>query len=84
MISSLIGDADLSGAKILAGRRFANKPSASRIASSPFSGLISLGSVSHLGPPTEPRRTASLALQAVSVSSGKGTPVASIAAPPKS
>ena len=84
IISSLIGDADLSGAKILAGRRFAKSPKSSRIARSPFSGLLLPGWLSHLGPPTAPRRTASDALQAFAVSSGYGTPYSSIAHPPKS
>ena len=40
--------------------------------------------LSHFGPPTAPKNTASDARQASRVSSGYGSPTASIAAPPKS
>ena len=48
----------------------------------PFSGRIAGSTLSHLGPPTAPSNTASAALQASIVSSVKGTPYASIDAPP--
>ena len=47
-----------------------------------FSGRIEGSTLSHLGPPTAPSNTASAALQASIVSSVKGTPYASIDAPP--
>ena len=84
MISSLIGDALLSGPKITDGRRFAKSPSAPLIPRSPASGRLLPGCESHLGPPTAPRSTLSDALHFATVSSGSGTPVASIAQPPRS
>ena len=57
-------------------------PSAERIPRSAFSGRLSPGRLSHLGPPTAPRSTLSLARQPSTVSFGSGSPVASIAEPP--
>src|SRR4051794_376643 len=83
MTSRLSGLASSRAGNGLTGRRVANRPSPSRMPSSPCSGRGRLGSVvSHLGPPTAPRRTASASRQAASVSSGSAVPVASIAAPP--
>ena len=50
--------------------------------SAPRSGLWSEGSLSHFGPPTEPKRIASDCSQVLRVSSGSGDPVRSMAAPP--
>ena len=50
--------------------------------SKPFSGRIAISRPSHLGPPTAPKRIASQALALVMVASGRGPPVASMAAPP--
>ena len=47
-----------------------------------LSGRIAGSTLSHLGPPTASSKTASAALQASIVSSVKGTPYASIDAPP--
>src|SRR3954452_11470154 len=83
MRSRLSGLASSRASKGLTGRRLANRPRPSRRPSSPCSGRGRLGSVvSHFGPPTAPRRTASAARQPAKVSSGSGDPVASIAAPP--
>src|SRR4051794_14122500 len=83
MRSRLSGLASRSASKGLTGRRLANSPRPARRPSSPCSGRGFAGSVvSHCGPPTAPRRTASAARQADKVSSGRGLPVASIAAPP--
>src|SRR3954471_8689592 len=83
MRSRLSGLASSSASKGLTGRRLANRPRPSRRPSSPCSGRGRFGSVvSHFGPPTAPRRTASAARQPAKVSSGSGDPVASIAAPP--
>ena len=74
--------APASSGKRRAGRRFAYKPNALRIPRSPFSGRMAGSMVSHLGPPTEPKRTASAFLQASMVASGRGEPVVSMAMPP--
>src|SRR5947209_7090950 len=67
----------------LTGRRLANSPRPARRPSRPCSGRGLSGSVeSHLGPPTAPSRTASASRQPAKVSSGRGLPVASMAAPP--
>lgn len=60
------------------------RPSSFRIASKPCSGRgLEESVVSHLGPPTLAKKTASLARAASSVSCGRAVvPVASIAAPP--
>ncbi|MNW01257.1 hypothetical protein D3C71_1968710 [compost metagenome] len=58
----------------------AYRPMALRMASRPCSGRTL--ALSHLGPPTAPSRTASDARQAAFVSSGRASPVASMAAPP--
>src|SRR3954454_22229785 len=83
MRSRLSGLASSRASKGLTGRRLANSPRPSRRPSSPCSGRGGCASgVSHFGPPTAPRRTASAARQPAKVSSGSGDPVASIAAPP--
>src|SRR4051794_29862559 len=82
-ISRLSGLASSSEANGLTGRRLANRPRPSRMPSRPCSGRGLEGSVvSHCGPPTAPRRMASASRQPARVSSGRGAPVASIAAPP--
>ena len=68
----------------LATRKLANKPSSLRIFNRPRSGRMLRSMPSHLGPPTAPNNTASAARAFCNVSSGKGTPALSIAAPPKS
>ena len=65
-----------------AGRRLANRPRALRMPSRPFSGRRAGSMLSHLGPPTAPRYTASAFWQASTVAAGRGSPVASMAAPP--
>ena len=65
-----------------AGRRLANRPRALRMPSRPFSGRRAGSMLSHLGPPTAPRYTASAFRQASTVAAGRGSPVASMAAPP--
>ena len=60
----------------------ANKPSALLKPRRALSGLLSPGRLSHFGPPTAPRRTASLAFAFSTVSTGRHSPVASIAHPP--
>src|SRR4051794_28273646 len=83
MRSRLSGLASSRASKGLTGRRLANSPRPSRRPSSPCSGRGRCASVvSHFGPPTAPRRTASASRQPAKVSSGSGDPVASIAAPP--
>src|SRR4051812_37836925 len=83
MRSRLSGLASSRASKGLTGRRLAKSPSPSRRPSSPCSGRGRCASVvSHFGPPTAPRRTASASRQPAKVSSGSGDPVASIAAPP--
>ena len=52
-------DASARGAKIFAGRRLEKRPSTSRSFNNPFSGFFSWGRLSHLGPPTAPKSTAS-------------------------
>ena len=74
--------APASSGRSRAGRRLAKRPRALRMPRSPRSGRFSGGWVSHLGPPTAERYTASEALHLVMVSSGRGQPVASMAAPP--
>src|SRR4051795_10105697 len=65
------------------GRRFANSPSPLRRPSSPCSGRGLPGSVvSHFGPPTAQRRTASDRRQASSTCSVRAVPCSSIEAPP--
>src|SRR3954470_3968359 len=82
-ISRLSGLASSSEANGLTGRRLAKSPSPARIPSSPCSGRGLAGSVvSHRGPPTAPSRMASASRQPARVSSGRGDPVASMAAPP--
>src|SRR4051812_2955531 len=81
--SRLSGLASSSAANGLTGRRLANRPRPARRPSSPCSGRGASGSVvSHFGPPTAPSSTASASRQPARVSSGRGDPVASIAAPP--
>ena len=80
--SFLSGDKCATKRETLIGRRLQYRPSALRIPSSPFSGRISGATLSHLGPPTAPRSTASAVFADAIVASGSGTPVASIAAPP--
>src|SRR5450759_4559757 len=76
------GDAGTSAGWTLTGRRFANSPRPPRMAKSACSGrTIAVGS-SHFGPPTAPRRIASLSAQAARSSARIGAPYASIPAPP--
>src|SRR5581483_7808307 len=56
--SGLSDDAEASCGYKIAGRRLAKSFSSARNASSAFSGRRSRGSVSYLGPPTAPSRTA--------------------------
>mmetsp|Transcript_1316 Transcript_1316/g.3105 ORF Transcript_1316/g.3105 Transcript_1316/m.3105 type:complete len:206 (-) Transcript_1316:94-711(-) len=77
-------DASASWGNTWAGRRFAKAFSPERRPRSPRSGRSSGGMVSHLYPPMAESSTASEALHIVMVSSGRGTPVASMAAPPMS
>src|SRR3954447_22352166 len=82
-ILRLSGLASSSEANGLTGRRLAKSPSPSRMPSRPCSGRGFAGSVvSHRGPPTAPRRMASASRHPARVSSGRGEPVASMAAPP--
>src|ERR1700694_1388699 len=78
----LSGEASTSMGKHLAGLRLAKRSSSLRRPSSPRSGFCSWGRWSHLGPPTAPKRMASLSSQSRSVEGGSGSPVASMAAPP--
>ena len=64
------------------GRRFANPPSAARIANNPPSGRLSGASELNSLPPTAPSKTASDASAASSVSWGSGVPSATMATPP--
>ena len=54
------------------------------MASSPVSGRSSRGLPSHFGPPMAAMRMESAAWQLLSVASGQGEPVASMAQPPRS
>ena len=65
-----------------AGLRFVYSPSSLRSPSRAFSGLMWLGTWSHLGPPTAPSSTLSDARQPSMVSCGSGTPYSSRAQPP--
>src|SRR5277367_6085196 len=65
-----------------AGRRLAKPPSAVRSCSRPASGRVLGGRAFHLLPPTAPRKTASEASAAASVSAGSGVPSVSMAMPP--
>ena len=65
-----------------AGRTFAYRSSCFRMPSRPCSGRTL--PTPHLGPPTAPSRIACASLHAARVAGGSGSPVASIAAPPKS
>src|SRR5262252_6834778 len=80
--SRLSGEASTSMGKQVAGRRLANRSSSLRRPRRPRSGRFSWGRLSHLGPPTEPNRMASLRSQRARVAGGRGSPVPSIAAPP--
>ena len=66
----------------MAGLRLAKSPSPARSPRSPFSGRMEMSSGSHLGPPTAPSSTASASRAMLRVTSGRGRPVASMAAPP--
>src|SRR5215468_2739142 len=81
-ISGLRVDAPISGSNTIAGLRFANRSISLRSRRRPRSGFCWNGSESHFGPPTAPKRTASLCCASRSVSSVSGTPWASSAAPP--
>src|SRR5205809_866206 len=76
------GEASSSMGKHLAGRRLAKRSSSLRRPRSPRSGFCSCGRASHLGPPTAPKRMASLCSHSRRVEAGSGSPVASMAAPP--
>src|SRR5215510_9540241 len=80
--SRLSGEAATSMGKQVAGRRLAKRSSSLRRPRRPRSGRFSWGRLSHLGPPTEPKRMASLRSQRARVAGGRGSPVASMAAPP--
>ena len=80
--SALSEDASASASKQSAGRRLANRPSSLRRRSKPCSGLRWKGLLSHLGPPTAPNITASLAFALAMTASGIAVPSASSAAPP--
>ena len=80
--SARSGDAWTKSSMTLTGRILAKTLISARSFKSPCSGrTLALGS-DHFGPPTAPRITASLSLQLDIVLAGKGSPVASIAAPP--
>ncbi len=81
-ISGFKGQASINSLYITAGLRLANNPNWPLSPKSACSGRIFPGRVSHLGPPTAPRITASLFLHTWMVSFGRGSPVASIAHPP--
>ncbi len=68
---------------MVTGRRFAKVPSALRRPSSPVSGRTLASGADHFGPPMAPSRMASLARQESRVACGSGSPVRSMAAPPK-
>src|SRR3954451_21923356 len=81
--SRLSGEASYRAGKGRIGRRLAYRPSSARRRNKPCSGRTAPGSfVSHLGPPSAPRKTASEALTAAIASSVIATPWRSIAAPP--
>ncbi len=67
---------------VVTGRRFANRPSALRIASRPCSGRCCTGMSAHSGRPRRRAGCPSDALHAATVASGSGEPAASYAAPP--
>ena len=73
-MSGFSGPASDSASNIRAGRRLANRPSLPLRPSSAISGRSAPGRLSHLGPPTAPSSTASLALQISTVSSGRHCP----------
>ena len=64
------------------GRRFAKSPRCLRRRRSAFSGRSEASRMSHFGPPTAPRRTASAARQWSRSASRIGSPWVSIAIPP--
>ena len=72
--SALSEDASASASKQSAGRRLANRPSSLRRRSKPCSGLRWKGLLSHLGPPTAPNITASLAFALAITASGIAVP----------
>ncbi len=81
--SSLRLEAPVSAGKIMAGRKLQKSPNILRKGSrAPRSGCSSGGSASHFGPPTEPNRIASEALQISTVFSGNALPSSSMAMPP--
>ena len=84
IISSLRGQAFFNALCIVAGLRFAYRPRFSLRPSSAISGLNIPDKLSHFGPPTAPKRTLSLVLHIFIVSSGRHSPVSSIADPPAS
>ena len=67
-------DASAKASKTIAGLKFANNPSSFLIARSPASGRISKSTLSHLGPPTAPNKTASACLAFSMVSDLRGSP----------
>src|SRR5215471_10467063 len=76
-------EASARASKTTAGRRLAKRSISLRSRRMPRSGRSSNGNVSsHLGPPTAPKRTASLAIASARVWSVSGTPDSSRAAPP--
>ena len=82
-ISLFNGDLSIREGKVETGLTFAYSPSSFRIASRPCSGrTFAEGSLSYLGSPMAPKRTASEDLQRSRVSSGRGFPVLSIAMAP--
>ncbi|KAH3671199.1 hypothetical protein WICMUC_004716 [Wickerhamomyces mucosus] len=79
--SALIGDKSNNDSETkLHGLKLAYKFNSFLIFNKPCSGLTA--PVPHFGPPTAPNKMASAFLEASKASSGNGTPVASMAAPP--
>ena len=82
--SGLSVELSISAGSTVTGRRFAQRPSEERSASSPCSGRTLARGSSHFGPPTAPQSTAS-ARSAASIVSGRiAMPWASMQAPPTS
>ena len=81
-ISFFSGLASASWGQILAGRLFEYSPMPARSRKRPFSGRLSPGMPSHLGPPTAPSSTLSAARHLSSSLWGSGSPNLSMASPP--
>ena len=77
------GDLSIKDGKVNVGLTLANKPNFCLIFNNPCSGLtFAEGSLSKRGCPMAPKRTASALAQTSWVSSGYGSPTASMAAAP--